>query len=838
MFTYLIINFSRNIRIFFFGLDWIFYNLIPLVYDFIITISKTSIMSQGQIKDIGGRIQALLGVFMLFKVSFSIITYIINPDEFSDKSKGFAKLWQNAIISLILLILTPYIFGMAYDLQAKLLEDNSLMYLVFGDKNKIDSNFKSNAGQEIAFSVMIPFFLPHTAVTADLNHDISACKNVLNSDGTFNEECKAAIEDEVSDNHNEEFDATVIENYTKGIELRNLGLTFRTDTALFVKKDNVNFVINYRYLVSTAVAVIVLLILITFCMDVALRSVKLAFLQLIAPIPIISYIDPKQGKDGMFKKWYKMCFSTYLSLFIRLLALYLGIYMIGIVVSTGATDIVTGESVDNFWVKLIMIIGILMFVKQLPKILEGLGIKLDGGGKFHLNPFKKFEEEAFGGKQILGAGAAMGAGILAGTTNFASRITDPNRSWRNENGRLSLRKAAGNVTRALSSAYAGQTSAIFRGTRKMMKGEKAGKIFADSYGEAMFAKLIRQDNLRKAGLEDSSLGERIRFGAGAFGADVARYMGVLNRGQQEYLLADEQDKQISKLQNDNAELKVAQEKLRQDKFSAFEEIQGIGKNIDTLLENNSAVKTAKTAWENAKARGDSDEVIEKLRQAYKLKKAEILKDENAKVDSAIHNQVELYNQLRNKAISDGKITTAQASKFANLSTDIKFKADTNGSFVTVGTDYYEIRTDVHGVEYYIDSSGSRIYKSDWSSMGAVRSKVDKSGVSIIGDNDDMVTAEKITFETSADYKAYSDRIKENEQSIDTIKASTEYIQAHDENSIYKLENASRFNKQVQQPGYKPAAGPAQGTPFRGMYNPPMGGTPPRGRGGSGGTGTP
>ena len=100
----LIVNFTKNIRIFFFGIDWLLYNFIPTIYNFIITISRTSILSQGQIKDIGGRIQALLGVFMLFKVSFSIITYIINPDEFSDKSKGFAKLWQNAIISLILLI--------------------------------------------------------------------------------------------------------------------------------------------------------------------------------------------------------------------------------------------------------------------------------------------------------------------------------------------------------------------------------------------------------------------------------------------------------------------------------------------------------------------------------------------------------------------------------------------------------------------------------------------------------------------------------------------------------------------------------------------------------------
>ena len=819
--------FQQIIRTFFFTIDINLYELIIILYNFIIDISRTTILSQGQIKEFAERIQMLLGVFMLFKVAMSLITYVVNPDEFSDKSKGFAKLWQNAIISLIMLILTPYIFGMAYDLQNLLLEKNTLATLIMGGES--DNEFLNTGGQQLAYSSMIPFFRPNSGLS-----NLDSCSTLFDSnDNTmFNDSCKASMLEFLGNESNKDI---VVGNYTTGVEKRNFYLTFKLETAN--ANHDGEFLMDYKILLSTASAIVIALIMITFCMDVALRSVKLAFLQLISPIPIISYIDPKSGKDGMFKKWYQMCFSTYLSLFVRLLALYFGLYIINQVIETGFINVLTGEKVDSAWINLIMIIGVLMFVKQLPKILEGFGIKLDGGGKFQLNPFKKIDDEVLGGKQIRGAVAGAGAAGLAGLTNFNSRFFN-GKTWRDENGDVNLRTILRGARKVAGSTIAGTTSASFRATRKIIKGENAGKIFTNSMGEAMFAKLNREDALRKAGLENAGVIQRAGFALGAFGADVARWTGNLNAGQREYLEADEQDKRISKLQNDNAELKVAQEKLRQDKFSAFEEIQGIGKNIDTLLENNSAVKTAKTAWENAKARGDSDEVIEKLRQAYKLKKAEILKDENAKVDSAIHNQVELYNQLRNKAISDGKITTAQASKFANLSTDIKFKADTNGSFVTVGTDYYEIRTDVHGVEYYIDSSGSRIYKSDWSSMGAVRSKVDKSGVSIIGDNDDMIAAEKITFETSADYKNYSDKIKANEQSIESIKASNEYVQAHNENSRAKLQNSSRFGDQVQQPGYKPSAGDPY-TPYRGvMPTPPFGrgtSTPPS-SGGSGGPG--
>ena len=49
-----------------------------------------------------------------------------------------------------------------------------------------------------------------------------------------------------------------------------------------------------------------------------------------------------------------------------------------------------------------------MFAKNFIKILEELGVKLDGG--FQLNPIKKFNEQALGGKRITGAAGALTAG--------------------------------------------------------------------------------------------------------------------------------------------------------------------------------------------------------------------------------------------------------------------------------------------------------------------------------------------------------------------------------------------------------------------------------------------
>ena len=400
---------------FFMSIDSTLFNFIATLYDLLIAISRTSVLSQGDIAQFASRIEILLGIFMLFKMSFSLITYIVNPDDFTDKQKGFGKLIQNSVISLVLLVLVPYIFQMAFSLQAKILNDNLLAKLLLGEKltdNENTDNSKATlidkAGEQMAFQVMLPFFKPNYSI----NDDMASCISIYDSDGSFNSECSDALTSTAPGDNNE----IIINNYAKGIEYGSLGLTFRASVALLSTKED-QFLIDYKYPLSTATAVITCLLLITFCIDVGVRSVKLAFLQLIYPIPVISFMDPKSGKDGIFSKWYKMCLSTFLSLFIRLLALYFGIYIITQVGKHGMIDIINGSEVTDGWVILFVIIGILMFIKQMPKILENLGIKIDGEGSFSLNPLKKVLDEkngAFGAKRIASAAGGFAVGAMHG----------------------------------------------------------------------------------------------------------------------------------------------------------------------------------------------------------------------------------------------------------------------------------------------------------------------------------------------------------------------------------------------------------------------------------------
>lgn len=441
-------------RTLFYSLDKIIYGLIDDVYGLLVQISRTSVFSDTVIHEFAERIYALVGLFMLFKVTVSLVSYILNPDDFSDKDKGFTSIIKRVVLSLFMIALVPYIFQEAYDLQAIVLQENTIMNLVFGTpSNKVNNeapnaSYVDSAGKQIQFTVMFAFAQPnYEEWTHDQNFDLTDCRNtyVIDSTGRYQfrtdtthyiyklqESCYGRYVPEGDDDGSDVYVCTeeddgdfcklfqqddkiksVYQDVAQGIAQQSFSLFFKKQAILAKDSgDDGRYYINYKFGISTAVGIAVLYIFLLYCIDIAVRSVKLGFLQMIAPIPILSYIDPKSGKDGMFSKWLKMCKDTYLELFIRLFSLFFGIYAITLIGEF--RDVTTGDIVNNWFVKLFMILGILIFVKKLPGILKEV-FNFKGEGKFNFNPLKKIEEEAFGGKRLTGlaAGAAIGAAGMA-----------------------------------------------------------------------------------------------------------------------------------------------------------------------------------------------------------------------------------------------------------------------------------------------------------------------------------------------------------------------------------------------------------------------------------------
>lgn len=455
-------------------IDTVVYWAVNVLYQLFIMISEAGIFTPENIRTFGSRIYVLLGVFMLFKVSFSFINYILNPDTFSDKSKGVNKLLMNFFVVLIGIVAVPYIFQAAYSLQAIVLRDNVIGSLVMGMNAEVMNNnnydYIEQGGKLMSYTTLSAFIRlnpdvvgpecaanPVLALTEEIdNKQVPIYENGVRK-AELNPACtnpsddypsaQAAMEVAVNKKNSSNVGELLVNAYSHNDTTYLLG-TNAVNLTVDVDGEEM-FIFDYSFILSTIAGGFLAWILLIFCIDIATRSVKLGFLQLIAPIPIISYIDPKNGKDGIFKKWTKECTSTYLSLFVRLLAIYFVLFIITLIINGGIVNIATGTPINNFLVKVFIIFGALMFAKDLPKLISDItGVKLDGG--FTLNPLKKLGSSPY-------AAGAMGlvGGALGGfAANQWARGKEVAKAW----------KKAGEVPGAtFTDKFKGGLSAINRG---------------------------------------------------------------------------------------------------------------------------------------------------------------------------------------------------------------------------------------------------------------------------------------------------------------------------------------------------------------------------------------
>ncbi len=408
------------VRGLFAAIDKVVVWLVEILYDLLFQISNVQIFSNANIDAFSKRIGIILTIFMIFKLSFSFLTYIVNPDQFTDKSKGFSKLIQNIAVSLVLLVTYQFLFDKAMELQKTIVKNETIPKLIIGvDDPKNTENIKK--GSTISFPLMAAFIVPNSELVADYPNCSSWFMTIPSTEGEPSkpsEKCPGIKEykDDIASDR-DDLGATSEDQIDHVVEQKDTNAMF--DYLLRIKKGEL-FAFDYKFIISTACGVFAALILLSFCFDVAVRAVKLSFLRLIAPIPIISYIDPIKG-EGIFKKWLSNVGKTYADLFIRLIAIFFAILIIQMVASAdfSITDF-DGNNISNPFVFIFIIIGALMFAKQFPKLIQDItGINLDS--KMQLNPLKKIKEQTLGANAATALGAGAIGGLGAATGNLINR---------------------------------------------------------------------------------------------------------------------------------------------------------------------------------------------------------------------------------------------------------------------------------------------------------------------------------------------------------------------------------------------------------------------------------
>ena len=411
-----ILDLVRQIFVIF---DSIVYSLIMFGYQLILYLATVDLSKFGGVSALVNRIYILLGIYMLFKLAFSFIQYIVSPDSFSDSSKGFGKLITNVIISLTLLVATPWLFSELYQVQGYILKSNIIGTLIMGSNMNNDikgDSFSENDNTVTSLAKDAQFLLYGGFMS--LNTDlVTECKDApimgsvqqaSDTKGCLTKLNELLEDENINIHHFFKYDKDGIITDDRDIRVFNSIVNWQKDGEYYM---------NYIPVISTLVGGYVVFLLLSFCVDIAVRAVKLLFLQMVAPLSIISYIDPKESiGNSKLSNWLKEVFSTWASLFIRLLVIYLVFQLVSIIAtgvfgqndSFGKTygDFGSPTGITQMFIYVLLVIGCFNFAKKVPELLESvLGIK--GSGDLSLNPFKTLSTGAAG----KAAGAVIGGAV-------------------------------------------------------------------------------------------------------------------------------------------------------------------------------------------------------------------------------------------------------------------------------------------------------------------------------------------------------------------------------------------------------------------------------------------
>lgn len=316
-------------------IDSIVYSIAAYAIQAFFAIAELDFVANGfeQISYIIGRIMILCGVFALFKLSFTLINYIIDPGKANKSAETGTKLVKNILIAIVLLVSLNLIFTSLYKFQNSIIKNNVIPKIIYGADN-YDSN-----GQEMDIKENAKKFANTIFVSLMLGG---------NSNENLSTSAKNAV-DRVLD----------------GASI-NLLSPYATDSGF-----------NYLPFISFIVGVLVCYYFLVFAIELGIRMVKLLVLQILAPIPIIMSIDPTQ--NDKLKKFGKLYSGIYLSVFIRIFTVYLAFAAISLIGNI-LGNISETSSGTSWLVHILLIIAIFKATKELPKLIEdALGMKLGLG---------------------------------------------------------------------------------------------------------------------------------------------------------------------------------------------------------------------------------------------------------------------------------------------------------------------------------------------------------------------------------------------------------------------------------------------------------------------------
>ena len=584
------------------------FKLVNSAYRIFLALAEADIFKNAEFDIITKNMYEILSIVMLFALAYGILVKIVDPENSKSGVDG-KKILQKLVMAIVLLALIPSIFSFMFGLQEAILESNVLNSIFTGSSNVGAQNIQ-NAGNVMAVNSFKPFFTPN--VNSDVNP----------------EDARGSIT-----NHTE-YGITLGNNGSYGCKKNECTLadvdTFAEKTGDFgfyqAFAANINEgEVDFQWLIALVIGGFLVYAMISFCFDMALRVCKLAFFEIIAPIAIFCNVIPKM--EDVFKKWLSNTTKTFISVFTRIIVMNFGVYLISIIVKNVDLGLDNpGNWFLNLIAKCFLILGIVMFMRQAPKLLSDLFGFGDGDMKLGIKD------------KLKSSGAfAAGAAIGAGTTGLVRNAVNAGQNFK----KAPKDKKFGAVVKGIGSTLAGGASGFTKGVW-YAKDAGSGKDMKNALNKAADA-TVENRNKREAykaahpgfgGVQKGHIMDAVRSAGSYFGVDS---------------LAS----------------------LKKEKETA-DKMQGFYKTMASYVEDNEAVANFAGLYEAERKREISDTVFDEKNYmtALKDKYSQIMKDSKyngmtAEQKKAIAtSQVDKSNFVRK--ISSAEMARALQEKESNL----------------------------------------------------------------------------------------------------------------------------------------------------------------------------
>lgn len=458
------------IRMISFWLDNFIIKYTDMFYQYFEKILAGQIFSPTVVDDVMSRVYIFVSLFVLLKLLMLFMKYLANPEMVSDDKVGAQALIKRVIIGMCGMLMLPYIFNFAIDLQKAIISDNVLGQLLL-DKGQIKEyeKNKDQMGRMLAFNVYQAFF----------NLD----KNRVTS-------------------------SKIQKNYENAISAMDPGVIGDIN-----EKFGGDYAYEYFPIASTVVLLYVIYLVIKYCIDVVVRMFKLFLLQMLGPLAISDYMVNGDSKE-VFKNWLKTTISVYAMLFVRIFSIWFIAFIMILMqgdcthfekdADGNTTTICIDESIlyiepgkePDYLLKGIITLGLLALLMDLPKFFSdilGLDLEQDASVKGIMQKVGGAAKGvAMGGLAV--GGAAIG-GAIGGAKNAISAGKGLATSRLQNKGKLDGKLSAKSPEFAQKMADAQQKKAQISGLDKVNPFSKAQKDFRQSN------KALKQE--RKAQMKDS-----------------------------------------------------------------------------------------------------------------------------------------------------------------------------------------------------------------------------------------------------------------------------------------------------------------------------------------------